>query len=358
MPMGWWGSQFSRTQTWWEESRAFFDYLARCQFLLQQGRAALPDATGFSFEGEPGGRVEAVRREADGLDIFFVANRDPVPREVRAAFTVAGRRPELLHAEDGREEPVRHWTVAADRTFLPLRLEAQHAVFVVFREPGRPPDAAASAIHTETPSTLKIDGPWSVSFPVGLGAPERVELPVLASLAARSEAGVRFFSGTVTYSTRLEVADGSGSVTLDLGDVRHIARVLVNGRDAGAAWRAPYRVDVSGLLRSGSNRLEVRVTNTWANRLIGDQHEPEDCDWGEAARWPDRPDGAWMGTPLARLPDWLTSGRPRPSRGRITFTTWNKYTRESPLPDSGLLGPVRLEFSGRPSRRIAGGRAR
>ena len=113
---------------------------------------------------------------------------------------------------------------------------------------------------------------------------------------------------------------------LDLGAVREIAEVRLNGRDLGVLWKPPFRVDITKAARAGRNLLEVRVTNLWPNRLIGDEQLPADCDY--------RPGG-----PILAWPSWLLEGTPRPS-GRIAFTTWQHWTRESPLIESGLLGPV------------------
>jgi hypothetical protein len=118
-------------------------------------------------------------------------------------------------------------------------------------------------------------------------------------------------------------------VYLELGRVQVIAEVKLNGRDLGILWKPPFRVDVSGAVQAGDNALEVRVTNLWVNRLIGDEQLPEDCQ-----RHP--------GGNLVQWPQWLLAGKPSPT-GRRTFATWRHWSKDSPLLESGLLGPVTLK---------------
>ncbi|MGC8834926.1 MAG: glycosylhydrolase-like jelly roll fold domain-containing protein, partial [Armatimonadota bacterium] len=113
---------------------------------------------------------------------------------------------------------------------------------------------------------------------------------------------------------------------LDLGRVKNFAEVTLNGRKLGILWKAPFRLDVTGIVKPGRNLLSVRVTNLWPNRLIGDEQLPPDVEWN--------------GPALARWPQWLVEGKPRPKTGRYTFTTWRFYTKDSPLLESGLIGPV------------------
>jgi hypothetical protein len=121
---------------------------------------------------------------------------------------------------------------------------------------------------------------------------------------------------------------------LDLGTVHAIAEVRLNGVNLGVIWTAPWRVDISTAARPGDNRLEIRVTNVWANRLIGDEQQAPDCEWAKGDRG--------FGGPLRKFPDWFLRDQPRPSTGRFTFTTWNYFTKDSPLIPSGLIGPVVL----------------
>jgi hypothetical protein len=93
-------------------------------------------------------------------------------------------------------------------------------------------------------------------------------------------------------------------------------------------------VDITGAVKRTKNKLEIKVANVWVNRLIGDEHEPADCEWNKG--------DFGFGGPLKALPDWFIKGQPRPSPGRYTFTTWNYFTKDSALVPSGLLGPVTL----------------
>ena len=145
---------------------------------------------------------------------------------------------------------------------------------------------------------------------------------------------MKYFSGTATYhkTFRWKPAAAMGDVSslhyLDLGKVAVMAEVKLNGKDHGILWKPPFRVDVTESLRAGENLLEVKVVNLWINRMIGDEQLPEDSQ-----RNPDGTLKAW--------PQWVVEGKPSPT-GRFTFTSWRLWKKESPLVDSGLLGPVSL----------------
>ncbi len=181
------------------------------------------------------------------------------------------------------------------------------------------------------PAPLEIPGPWAVSFPPGWAAPDQVTFDRLESWSDHSEPGVKYFSGTATYEKELDVPpDWLGPnrvVCLDLGAVKNFAEVTLNGKPLGILWKPPFRVDITAAARPGKNTLRVKVTNLWPNRLIGDEQLPPDCEW--------------RGRELKAWPSWLLEGKPSPT-GRLTFTTWHHWTKDSALLPSGLLGPVTL----------------
>jgi hypothetical protein len=160
------------------------------------------------------------------------------------------------------------------------------------------------------PSPVELGGPWDVRFPPKWGAPDHISLNPLASLSGSEEQGVRFFSGTATYTKTFQWTPTSGEkvqpvYTLDLGDVEVMATVTLNGKKFGPFWKAPFQIDISPALKAGSNTLEVKVANLWPNRMIGD----------------------------AALP----------VEKRLTWSSFEPFTPESPLPKSGLIGPVSIE---------------
>ena len=191
---------------------------------------------------------------------------------------------------------------------------------------------------------VEIDQKWEVRFPKGLGAPEKINLPKLVSLHRHKDEGVKYFSGTATYKTSFSVKSSMLTedkvVLLDLGAVEVMAEVIVNGVNKGILWSRPYVVDVTDVLKSGENTLEVRVTNQWTNRLIGDEQLPEENEYV--------PGGGINGIAalsrgaIKKLPEWYKNGENKPEGGRVTFTTWKHYRKDSPLMEAGLLGPVRL----------------
>jgi hypothetical protein len=190
---------------------------------------------------------------------------------------------------------------------------------------------------TALPEAIEVAGPWELSFPEGWGAPKSVTLDKLVSWSQHPDKGVKYFSGTAAYKTTFHVsADMLGEnrrLYLDLGDAREIAQVKLNGKDVGILWKAPFRVDVTDAVQAGDNTLEVRVTNNWINRMIGDEQLPEDSKRHPAGN-------------LVEWPNWLLEGKPSPT-GRRTFTTWRHWGKDSPLTESGLLGPVTVSAAQR-----------
>jgi hypothetical protein len=185
------------------------------------------------------------------------------------------------------------------------------------------------------PAPLEIPGPWRVRFPPERGAPAEVTLDRLVSWSEHGDAGVRHFSGAATYTTTFQAPSAlltaGRRFFLDLGRLEVMAEVKLNGQDFGILWKAPFRIDVSRALSAGQNTLEVKVVNTWINRMIGDELLGEDSDR--------KPDGT-----LKSWPAWLEQGKPSPS-GRYTFTSWRLWRKGDPLQPSGLLGPVVLQVA-------------
>ena len=243
------------------------------------------------------------RRLADG-DVYFVSNRQARAEAISVTFRVAGKRPELWHADTGTTEPVSYSTENG-RTKVPLNLGTNESLFVVFRKPASTP---AETIPPPVETRLAtLDGNWSLAFAPDLGAPEKVTIDRLSSWSESTDPGVKYYSGTGTYSRTLNVPAGwlqpRKRVMLDLGEVRELAEVLVNGRSLGIVWHAPYQVDVTSAVKPGANTVEVKVTNLWVNRLIGDK---------------------------------------QPDAKKYTFTTMGTYKADAPLQPSGLLGPVTI----------------
>lgn len=203
-------------------------------------------------------------------------------------------------------------------------------VFTLSYASGRKTQAQCGSL----PAPLRLAGPWQVSFPPGWGAPAHVTFERLQSWTDNSDPGVKYFSGTATYRQEFEVpAEQLGSrreLWLDLGAVKNFAEVSLNGQPLGTFWKPPFRVNATTALGPGKNTLEVKVTNLWPNRLIGDEQLPPDCEW--------------RGKQLKAWPAWLLEGKPSPT-GRLTFTTWRHWTSSDALLDSGLLGPVTLRVA-------------
>ncbi len=276
--------------------------------------AALGMARDWQYtKSESDSELMFVHRKLDDGDVYFVDNRQDRAENVDTSFRMAGKVPELWNPATGETQPA-SYRIADGRTTVPLHLDPYGTTFVVFR-------AATTQNTLQLPAALEstIDGlsealnrDWSVSFQQGRGVPEGVGFHGLVSWTElplpTSDDAVKYFSGTATYSKTIQVpaddlAQGA-HLWLDLGDVRDVAEVKVNGANLGILWKTPFRVDVTGEIRPGENRIEIKVTNLWVNRMIGDQQP------------------------------WALK--------KYAFAGFTPYKADSPLLPSGLLGPVRL----------------
>jgi hypothetical protein len=216
-----------------------------------------------------------IHRQAADADIYFVANQSDAPQQVDARFRVGGKQAELWHPDTGVVEPA-EYAIAGGRTTVPLHLAERESVFVVFRRAAASPSRTLPRATSTALTTL--NGPWDVSFPPNFGAPAKVQLAQLESWTANPDDGVKYFSGTATYTKAVEAPQtwfrSGAKLLLDLGTVKDLAAVAVNGKPLGTLWKPPYQLDVTGALSPGANRLEIKVTNQWSNRQMGDRLAP------------------------------------------------------------------------------------
>jgi hypothetical protein len=271
--------------------------------------AALLRANAVPPDFESDGPLRYTHRRDGETEIYFVANRNDETRTATAAFRVAGKLPEMWNPLTGEIRPVRFWEQREGRTFLPLQFGPYDSWFVLFRKAGRPASGAVSHRNwVEFTPVLELTAPWEVQFQAQRGAPAQLTFDALLDWSKHSDSGVRHFSGVATYRTvfKTDLAAKSPGQQwfLDLGRVEVMARVKLNGHDVGTVWKAPFRVNVTDALQSGDNQLEIEVANLWPNRLIGDAALPQEQ--------------------------------------RVAWTTWNPFPPDTPLLESGLLGPVRL----------------
>ena len=321
--------------------------------------------------------IKIAHRHSADADIYFVSNQNEKSQAISISFLISGKQPELWQAENGSISNAPVWSVMDGRTKVSLNLNGIQSVFVVFRKAASTADHLISAevndsstnwniqsdkkglpvLQSTEPVSLEViyvsgkqktievkplapvtvSGSWKVTFAPKTDQKFELEFPELIDFSRHSNKSVNYFAGTATYSKKISVNAASlkDRTILDLGEMNDIAEVRVNGKSAGVLWYPPYRTDITDLLVSGESNLEILVTTNWANRLIGDEQEPADFEWGK-----DR--GEKMGRAMLAYPDWFVKNQPRPSQGRKTFSIWYYYRKDSPLKPAGLVGPVQI----------------
>jgi hypothetical protein len=458
MTMAFWGQHFGRTETWWEQSKGWFDYLSRCQYLLQQGEfvsdilclnkglANLPDGyradicsdlqlvnlvkakngkivlphgkayrilvvsdtvlmpevvrkiktladagvtiTGKHFACSPSltnypacdtevqaisdalwkdGKITGkpldqllkeksisadfsasekevlwIHRKIGESEVYFVSNQLDSTRIINCLFRVSGKQPELWDAVTGKIAAATSFEIQNGQTRVPLKLDPSGSLFVVFRKPVAVTNGSLAENWPDYTPVQELNAAWIVHFDPKWGGPETISFPTLSDWSKNAHSGIKYYSGTATYKTHFELKEVASSLFLDLGKVKNLAEVTLNGVLLDVLWKPPFIVEISKAAKPGKNELVVKVTNLWANRLIGDEQEPADVKWDTKLAGLSSVKNAMAGSKLMELPVWFIEGKPRPSEGRYTFTTFNYFKKDSQLLESGLIGPVRL----------------
>ena len=338
-----------------------------CSDSSQDALKAINLSPDFEAPADQTASLDYIHRRAVKTDIYFIRNTQPKPLQTTVTLRISSKQPEIFDAVTGEIHQTLLFKATADnRTSLPLTLEPYGSVFIVFRHPAAnikvtsitrdgsslysitspeqrlsplaltvENDGGLPVLHTSEPgkyevtlsngqtrivnaepiAEIPLSQAWTLAFPPNWGAPPQLQLTKLRSWTESTDAGVRYFSGTATYRTNVRVTTSQlasgNTLWLDLGEVHEVAAVRINGKAAAILWKSPYTLRADTLLRAGENTIEIDVTNLWPNRLIGDAQSPD--------------------------------------AKHYTWTNIRKYTKDSPLLPSGLLGPVVL----RPAYRLS-----
>ncbi len=268
---------------------------------------AVADPKPLQPASRPSG-LDYIHRATATADIYFVSSRSGHSEDFRCSFRVAGRAPELWDPVTGSHSFAPAYEQKDDRTTMPLHFNPCGSCFVIFREPADAHPAVAQSNASEFERVQEISGPWNIHFDPQWGGPSSVQFDTLTSWTTRPEPGIKYYSGTATYTKTFDLPAATfkpkSRLWLDLGNVHELAEVRLNGESLGVAWTPPFRVEITSAVKPAGNLLEVEVVNFWPNRIIGDQSLPR--------------------------------------AERLTRTNIRKLTKDTPLMESGLLGPVYL----------------
>ena len=247
-----------------------------------------------------------IHRSTPDAEIYYISNQKDQNTKFTPSFRVTGLQPELWNPITKEQRDLPDFKIENGKTIVPLEFAARESYFVVFRKKAN--DNSTKQLNFVPKKTIgKLSGSWTVYFDKKWGAPDSVEFLTLEDWTKRPETGIKFYSGTARYLKSFDAPaykEGT-SVYLNLGIFKSLAVVKLNGHSLGLVWAEPHIVDISKFLIAKNNVLEIEVTNTWNNRIIGDAT--------------------------------LTA------ENRLTYTTYSS-PKNAPLMPSGLIGPVAFQI--------------
>nr|WP_294895157.1 glycosyl hydrolase [uncultured Pedobacter sp.] len=271
------------------------------------------------------GEVRYTHRTSKDFDIYFVANRTDKKISTQCYFRTVVGKPQLWNSVTGEMTMLPEFKKDGEQTIIPMAFAPYESFFIVFSKADLKPPLNSVNFPAET-TLATLSGSWNVSFDPKWGGPEKTVFNELTDWTASTNKGIKYYSGIATYTKQFDLQqrpDLKGKrIFLDLGEVKNMATVKLNGKEIGVVWTG-NQLEITDDLKDKDNKLEIAVANLWPNRLIGDQALPDD------------------GPKNGKWPKWLLKGGERPSR-RISFVAFQRYTAEDPLLKSGLLGPVRI----------------
>lgn len=334
------------------------------------------------------GKMRYVHRKYQNNDMFFVLNDSKDSVMMDLSFNITDRIPELWDPYTGKITDLKSFDVSSGRLKLLMGVSANRSFFIVFRrkidgfeqlkwEGGQLIDNSLLRTdksgtqclllnNTEARSVISSSGRqgrtstggskclqvspsgrWDIEFcSKADGSVFSVSSDSLFEWSMSDDKRIKYFSGTATYTGEFilpyDYNATENSVELNLGELKNIAEISVNGQAYFNLWHSPFAVSCEELdkaLHPGVNKIQIKITNTWRNSLIGDEQYVSDLVWGKERDWGKQ----CVGRPLAEYPDWFINNTPRPSKERKTFVIWNYFTKDSELEKAGLWGPVKLK---------------
>ncbi len=300
---------------------------------LKQVDSSLAAVKAFGVRApvESGGALKALRREIEGRDFYFVVNTATAPFDGDVSFKGTGR-PEQWDAKSGKIVPLPWLEDEAGRVKARVTLRPDESMFVSFREPKAGERPVTTSPYGEPPSRRLMDlsSDWTVTSFTGKNAPDApLAYPTLSGWNTSTDEKLKYFSGRAMYEKRIDLSNVTGPCALDLGDVRELANVWVDGQFLGCLWEAPYRVGLPASALGKKVTLRVEVVNTWPNRLIGDAIARK--------RGAAEPKGKYG------VPQWVLDDKPDSGTGIYTWVNWMEgWTADDTPRPAGLLGPVRV----------------
>ncbi|MDO6693289.1 glycosyl hydrolase [Aliiglaciecola sp. 3_MG-2023] len=277
----------------------------------------------------------AKRRIGDN-DLYYFYNDQPEFQHLIVNLRDGDGHPEIWNIDDGSVEKIDNYRRDNKRLITELALEPYAGRFILIRRDNSKPKYTGQ--HSQLVTDVyqyegtELTGPWQLEFDPNWGGPKVVTLNRLIDWTSHSDTGIKHYSGTATYSKTFNLSIGdinpNKPLYLDLGDVQQIAEVSINGQKLATLWKPPFALDISTAVQEGTNQIEIAITNTWVNRLIGDEVLTDTSGY------------SMTGDTVS----WLNNNQPPPKSERVTFTGYNFFAKDKSkiLQTSGLLGPVRL----------------
>lgn len=217
-----------------------------------------------------------IHRELPGASIYFLSNQKSERVSFKAVFRTSGKLPELWDATNGTVRYLPDFRQIRKTTTVPMQLEANGSAFIIFRKDGKAGEKKSSN-YPSAISVINFVGSWTAIFNAKFGGPKNpVLFNELTDWSQSSNDSIRHYSGTAFYRNRFELKSPQKNrrYILDLGLVKNIAKVMVNGKDVGGVWTPPYRLDITQALKPGNNEIKIKIVNSWVNRLLGDSQLP------------------------------------------------------------------------------------
>lgn len=275
--------------------------------------------------------INYLHRQTGKSDVYFLANKLKTAAGAVCSFRSKKPNASLWDAGNAKWKPLKPVQLPNNERSFQLDFDPQGSAFVVFSDSLPNEKEAMDLTYMKSPiETQTLKNRWELRFPSGSGIQEVLLLDELKDWTEFNHPKIRYFSGTVTYTTTFSANKMDGKTCLiDLGNVKNIARLFLNGVEIANLWNAPFVTDITQYIRGGENQLKIEITNTSVNQLIGDEQLPADLQYKSVP-------GS-----VTELPEFLKTGAERES-GRHTFVSYQFFNKNSVLEPSGLIGPVKL----------------